>query len=209
MFKGSVVAVTLALLVGAGQAQASIQYRLSGVVPDGASSHSEVSAGETWTATFLIDETTPAGPNDFPNASSYHNAVLSGTLEFSGGYVSPFDFSSGYDVVVFNEATAGFDALFIRETATNAGIRFQAVTIEDAFSSTALPLSGAGIDPSPDFVATGFIQLAYSDSLGSIFYDTSSVNNVTFGVVPEPTTLLVWGGLGLCSCLVWRRSRAA
>ena len=76
-----------------------VRYTFSGELPTGASQHSEVSDGETFTASFTVmrpgDDLFP----DDPTLGLYGSAVVEGTLSFSGGYVSPLDFS-GFNVVV-------------------------------------------------------------------------------------------------------------
>ena len=98
----------LALLVPfgipTGQVHGQITYSFSGfVVPFSGSNLTDVGFLETYTALFLIDDSvvdTNPGLNGL-----YEGAILSSSIEFSGGYVSMVDFTGGNIEIQFVLAT--------------------------------------------------------------------------------------------------------
>lgn len=191
----------LAVSLGTAGLEASIQYQFSGTVPAGTSSLPQVGELETWTATFVIDDSVIASST--PTYSLYSAAVLSGTLEFSGGHISPLDFI-GSDLYIFDDhlptgPDGPVDAVYIVNSIL--GVSFQAVTTSNPFASHALPLPGAGFNPTPSPTATNFQQLSYNEGVPGedINYLSNRSNNVIFaaiddstGVVPEPMSAVVW-----------------
>jgi hypothetical protein len=161
--------IALISIIGhsAGRAD-DLVYAFRGVLPPGASSHSSVSDGETFTAYFTIaTEAMDSEPD--PTVGDYNAAVMSGTLTFSGGYVSPLDFSN-YDVLVFDNAGTGpVDGVSIRDV--GSGVVFQASNRDlSILSSDSLPPAGTQVASGPDPDTLNFFQLTYADPGGSIEY---------------------------------------
>lgn len=182
------------------------QYEFVGVVPTGASGHSMVDDGETWTATIIVDPTVQdTNPNE--DIGEY-TAVVSGTLEFSGGYsADDFDFS-GARVLILNDT---FFADSIRVTG-EFGINdfvFQ-VNNEDqtTFPDDTLIGPGVNIDPFPDPATFEFFQLLFTDDFGTINYFANQANNVSFSAtaIPEPISLPIIATLALAASGYRRRT---
>ena len=173
------------------------QYEYVGVVPAGASGHSMVADGETWTATVVVDASVQ-DTNANQDIGEYA-AVVSGTLEFSGGYsADDFDFS-GARVLILNDT---FFADSIRVTG-EFGINnfvFQ-VNSEDltTFPDDSLIGPGVNIDPFPDPATFEFFQLLFTDDFGTINYFANQANNVSFSAtaIPEPVSLPILATIAL------------
>ena len=83
-----------------------MQYTFTGEIPVGAmDTHSEIDIGETWVAFFFVDTSIPDVLDTDDERGFYPDAVINGSLTFSGGYVSSFDFSS-FNVQVFDDVFA-------------------------------------------------------------------------------------------------------
>lgn len=180
-----------------------VNYTFTGVIPNGASGHDMINDGESFVASFIVDTSTPdtfAGLN-FGN---YDGAVVSGSLEFSGGFASSLDFSAGDITVNDNNSqdsvggTFSGDGLLI--IAANQFVDL------DTLSSDALPEAGVSFDPTPSITDSNTLQIIYLDDFGSVIYTTSVANNISFSAtaIPEPTSVSVLFGL-LLSCGARRR----
>jgi len=71
----------------------------------------EVSAGESYVAEFVIDESVVDGDPQ-SNRGLYSSAILSSSISFSGGYVSQADFTGG-DVEIFVDDFGGSGVFII------------------------------------------------------------------------------------------------
>ena len=171
-----------------------VTYQLTGEIPIGADlNHPFVTGGETWTANFIVDTFTASIGDIFGDSAGYQDAVVSGSLFFSGGYIPEVDFS-GYDVVVFNDTAAGFDAIAFGFDLANGsldGSLFQALTTNDQFLSLDLPDVGSSLTPAPSLTEDAFFQLSFTDDFGTVTYNSGLANNVSFEAIPEPSSLLI------------------
>lgn len=204
-------AVALAVFsVAAARSHASIQYTFTGVIPVGAiDTNANVAIGESWTATFLIDDSVPNTGN--ATVGLYTNAVLGGTLTFSGGYVSPLDFT-GLSVEIYKTAVDSVHVFGMASDGINSFYNaFQVVAASGALPTTALPPAGTVLGPGYNG-STGYVQLTYDDALvgGTVDYRANLDNNVSFvaSAVPEPMSLLVWTALGGSIAAVYSYRRA-
>ena len=180
-------------------------YTFNGTLPDGASTHSMVSDGEDWTARILVDSTTP-DTNSAVDFGVYEGAIVSGTLEFSGGYsADTFDFS-GSEVLILNDVF-GADSISARGEFGINNFVFQANN-EDLTSLLTEDLVGPGftLDAFPEPATFEFFQLLFTDEFGTLSYFANQTNNVSFSAsaIPEPTCLPV---AMLAAALVSRRRR--
>jgi len=184
------------------------QYVFQGVVPGGVSNHSMVADGETWTATFVVDSTT-ADVNPDPQFGVYEGAVVSGVLEFSGGY-QPFIEFSGATAFALDDvfAPADADVVSVRGEFNNSNFVFQANTTElSTLTSDALVGPGLSFDSFPNPSELEYFVFTYADEFGDISYFGDIANNASFvssAVVPEPSSLSL---CGLVMILVLRRTR--
>lgn len=170
---------------------AELVYTWTGQIPinidPGLYNHPLISKSETWTATLIVDETTP--PSEVhSNYALYKGAVKGGSLVFSGGYHAPFSFS-GFTVGVANNATVD-GVYFSGSVGSREWITISALSYSNPSDSLSLPAPGARIDPSPSVVQNNHTQLRYGDTVGRLTYTTATSNNVSFSAtVPEPTSL--------------------
>lgn len=165
-------------------------YTFVGEVPTGASTHSMVADGEVWTASLLIDASS-VDVNDNVNVGDYAGAVVSGTLEFSGGYrADDFDFS-GAKVLILNDTFQADSIRVSGEFGINNFV-FQ-VNNEDltTFADDSLIGPGVSIEPFADPAQFEFFQLLFTDDFGTINYFANQANNVSFSAtaIPEPIGL--------------------
>lgn len=68
-----------------------VTFEFTGTVPEGASSHSMVDDGESFVATFTVDNTVPDSEQEDPTVGIYDLAVVSNSIEFSNGYSVSFE----------------------------------------------------------------------------------------------------------------------
>ncbi len=177
---GGILILLVACLAFIGSSTAladDLVYAFRGVLPSGASSHASVSDGETFTAYFTINPFT-MDSDAAPEIGRYANAVVSGTLTFSGGYVASLDFSN-YDALVFdNLGGEPVDGVSVRQ---GFDIVFQATTRDlSTLSSDALVAGGTEFASGPDPDTETYLQLIYADAGGTIVYDATSAHNVLF-----------------------------
>jgi hypothetical protein len=179
------------------------QYVFEGIVPVGVSNHSMVADGETWTATFIIDSTAEdTNPN--PQFGVYEGAVVSGTLEFSGGYAPFVDFSGATAFALDDVfAPADADVVSVRGEYNDSNFVFQANTTElSTLTSDALVGPGLSFDSFPSPSELEYFVFTYADEFGDIVYFGDTANNASFvstAVIPEPTNVVIlgWTVLGL------------
>lgn len=172
-----------------------VEFVFAGTLPSGASNHSHVVDGESFTASFLVDTSFQDSLLDNEMIRSYEGAALVGELIFSGGFESQLDLS-GIDVRVFNdfELVANFtplDAVQVQiDPLDPRDFRVQATTSDNnSLMSDELPLPGTTFVSAADSTFGRLSQLTYSDEFGSIEYNTLDDANVSFSAiaVPEPT----------------------
>ena len=179
-----------------------VTYQLNGEIPAGALlGDPNVTIGESWTANLVVDTSTPLS-NPGETSAGYEDAVVSGSLEFSGGYIPDIDFS-GFDVLVFNDTAFGFDAIsFGTDIASGiaTGSVFQSLSANDGFSSLSLPGIGASLTPVQPTTDVAFAQLTLVTRNGAVQYTSADSNNVTFVAIPEPLVapLIGLASLGIC-----------
>lgn len=171
-------------------------YEFSGVLPEEAiNTHPFIKNGESWIARFFVDSTVPdaAGQSTF---GSYRGAVISGHLEFSGGFVAPLDYA-GYDVYVFDDPVPLINSrIYVDAVQVSAdfGCRFQVSNAEDLSSLTSdvLPEPGYSFMSGPDPTDIPFHQLQYFDEFGSVEYTGDMAHNTQFSAsaVVEPTVVV-------------------
>ncbi len=190
-------------------------YEYSGVLPAGASQHSQVSDFESWTAEFVIDTNAADISND-PNVGFYDGNVVSGNISFSGGYSQELVVDDWF-TIVFNDAQIGaftIDAVSVRNfEGTTPFPVVQAHVAEIGnnpfLTDDSLLAEGESFTSSGN-IAPGFLfQLRFEDQITGevVEYDTNSAINVSFNasVVPEPASALILGCLG--AALFRRRQR--
>ena len=174
-------------------------YEFTGFIPDGTSSHSMIADGETFTATFLIDDSVADSNVDSTNGL-FSSAILSGSLEFSGGFAASLDFS-GLSVSV-GDNVGDVTSLDVVQIGGGIGLVIQVVNFVDldSLQSDALPNAGTAFQSatsdSSDFF---FVQLFYTDEFGSVLYSSADSVNTTFLArnVPEPSAVFMIVGLAL------------
>lgn len=192
-----------------GASQAAIFYTFSGQVPSNTDfllgSHPKIAPGETWIATLVIDEIW-RGTSWGGDYLIYYGAVKSGSLVFSGGYVSPIDFY-WFNITVSNDSNDDVPLDYIGLSNTTETVHFSAMTDLSPLSSNNLPAPGTRIVPGPTANTSTVQQFKYSDSLGTFSYFGKVGTNISFAAfVPEPTSLALASLLGI-SFVVARRRR--
>ena len=147
----------------------------------------------------MIDEAVEDEAFDDPTFGSFQNSILSGSLEFSGGFVATLDLSIG-GILIGNDFAGIVDVI----QAGGGNFNVQANTSDlSAFESDQLPIPGTILN-SNDTAPSDFIQLVYGDDFGLVAYGVENASNVNFSAtaVPEPT-----GILPLIASLVYLRRR--
>ena len=182
-----------------------VVYTFSGVLPSGSTNHLEVSDGESFTATFLVNDGVIDGESD-PKIGDYVGAVVSGTLSFSGGYISPYDFS-GYNINVLDDVNLTDSVTASLPTQL---VVFSVINNVDLNSLNSDELPGPGTFFSSDDSNSGISgspQFNYIDDRGMISYTTSNASNTSFrvSVIPEPTSFVLILGTSLMA--IGRRRR--
>ncbi|MEZ6093391.1 MAG: PEP-CTERM sorting domain-containing protein [Pirellulaceae bacterium] len=201
------VFILCALLALPSVARADLVYTFSGVIPVGASDgHSIIGIGDTWTASFVVDENTPSSGSSFFATNDYAGAAKSGTISFSSGVSRTIIDASNradYTLYVMNDGSpAATDSVFIYYTTpTTNPFSMRALDFNNPLSTRNLPGLGVTLTPSPSTSST-LHQLSYTDANGVVVYDVGDENNITFSVsaVPEPSSFglfLIAGLLGL------------
>jgi len=199
------LAVAVACLGLVAQANAdTIRFSFSGVLPSGASSHSMVADGETFLAIFDIDNTIVDSSASDPTEGTYSAAVIGGSLEFSGGFVSSDSFAD-LTVAVSDNQFGGIEGVGV--VAVDSAAPRVAVLTDDlsTLSSDELPTPGTSILSNSTRTSLAF---AYNDGFGDIGYSWADGEAILFEVsaVPEPSTT---GCLLLFACAgILRRKRS-
>jgi hypothetical protein len=184
-------------------------YEFTGVLPAGASQHSQIQDGESWIATFHIDtNATDSLPGD-PTRGIYDNNVVSGLLSFSGGYSQTLN-TTGWETDVFNDrqVAGGFayaDAVGIYDEAVPVDFVVQA-HLERSFPpppilrDDSLPVPGVAFASQGDWI--NYFQLRFRDQVTGelVVYNAGTVVNTSFvaRAVPEPGSM----GIALMLCVV-------
>ncbi len=186
-------------------ARADLIYQFSGGVTS-SSDTSTVAIIETWVASYLIDSAAADTGPDGNGVFNYPNAILSASIEFSGGFSTQFDPASapariGVGDNIFGGGIDFVDAEIGDFTNTSSESLYTSVLDSAANSNivgTALP--GVGIE------FTGFgggMDLRYEDS-GGAFQTVSFSGPMSFASVPDPGS---FGLLGLFAVGVVSRRR--
>ena len=168
------------------QVRADFTYIFSGQVPTGASSHQFVSDGETWQATFQVDENASGSGSNYV---IYENAVLSGTIEFSGGYSADLDIAPLGRVEIFNDLPYEgvlIDGVGVLDASSNSNIRVFALFVHDGSGPLPdgnLPGPGTSFATHWSDMLDPAVQLGFNDGAnGSVLYGTDQ-GTVSFSVV--------------------------
>lgn len=187
-----------------------VVYSFTGEVIPGSSSHSMITDGETYSASFLVDLATPNVGGDF---GAFEGAVQSGEVTFSGGYVSPIDFS-GFRVQVANDFLENgllYDVARVDDG--GFGFIFQTNTTDTSvLSSTELPLAGTAFSSSPTVLPAGtnLGVFRYEDDFGLIDFfvtdPTSNSSSFSASAVPEPTGFFAIAAVGIA--ILFRRQKS-
>jgi hypothetical protein len=171
--------------------QGALVYTFSGQVPSHTNplalpledTHPFIEPGETWVATFVINEN--ARPDYFRvPLAQYPRAIMRGSLRFSGGYVARHIIAAGYDVWVMNDGEGVYDSV----TVNVGGLYIRAITDLNPLKSLALPGRGTRLLPNPSNLPN-WPQFRFIETIGAIVYKADLSNNVSFAAVPEPTSL--------------------
>lgn len=165
------------------------EYTFTGVIPDGVSNHSQVADGEIWTAIMVVDSTTPDSNPD-PQFGVYKGAVVSGTLEFSGGYTPFVDFA-GANAFALDDVFTPADSVSVRGEFNSSNYVFQANTeILTTLDSDALVGPGTSFDSFPNPSISEYFVFTFADEFGDIVYTGDVANNSSFSAraIPEPAT---------------------
>jgi len=187
-----------------------MEYTFTGVLPEGASQHSKIADGESFIGRFVIDSTAIDSQPDEDFVGNYLDAVIFGTLQFSGGY-----FKSGFTgsrVLVLDNVT-GADAISVRTDSltSNASILVQANSENlDTIVGDAMLAPGDGFDSWPGQTEIERYQLIFGDDFGLVFYFGNVAHNVDFRAthyIPEPSAILLLCGVTLIMVQYRRRSR--
>lgn len=175
----ALIAVVFLLLGNATTKGQLIHYRFTGVLPAGASSHSEVADGERFTVTYVVDTSIPDSSTD-PQFGVYFNAVISGTLEFSGGYSSPIDLGGSSIYLRNGIGTPPSDGVYVGNSGANRLIIQAATDDLSTLSSDALPDGCVTFSSAPATLPSSSPTFLYSDVNGEIRYNLEDANNVDF-----------------------------
>ena len=121
-------------------------------------------------------------------------AVVSGTLEFSGGYTPFIDFGGATAFAlddVFSPADA--DAVSVRGDFNNSSFVFQANTTDlSTLTSDELVGPGVSFDSSPDPSDLEYFVFTYADEFGDIVYFGDTANNASFAATASSRNLAAW-----------------
>jgi len=185
-------AITL-LLLSVAIANADVTFIFTGAIPRG-SSHPLIENGETWEARFQIDESMAAETPTDPRLGQYLGSVVSGSIEFSGGYVGNFDVS-GLAIYVSNDLAIGYgatpmDGVVIRPVGESPPF-IGALTYDlSALDSNALPLPGTTFEGNIDVLGVAF---DYEDEFGHVDYvwPQAGVHSFSVSTFPEPASPLL------------------
>ncbi|MEM8893247.1 MAG: hypothetical protein AAGC88_01640 [Bacteroidota bacterium] len=196
------------MLSGFGTAKADfLVYEFSGVLPSGASQHSQIEDGETWNAEFVID-TNVVDTSSLTYFGYYLSNVQSGLITFSGGY-SQHLVVDGWNTLVFNDAEVFIDGDIFNQALFD-GVRinpgpgsFPVVSaynitpgsVNSTLDSENLPLAGTSFTSSGANGQSQY-QFNFEDQITGerVFYNSSQATNISFAataVIPESSALAV------------------
>lgn len=155
-----------------------------------------INDGESFVASFIVDLSTPDALIGDLSFGQYFLAVDSGTLEFSGGFVSQLDFA-GSDVNIANDFEDSFDAVQVRMN--DFVIQANEFSNLGTLASDALPTAGVAFDSAPLQSDSGNFQLEYADAFGTVIYAANNENNISFvsSAIPEPSSIAMLVMLGI------------
>ena len=201
-----VLATAATFVFSSSCANAGLIYRFSGGV-DVSTDTNTVALNETFTASFVVDSAASNTGPDVNGVVNYPNAILSASIEFSGGLTRQFASVPNLSRIGIGDNIfgGGFDFIDaeIGDT-SDVGVESLYTSVLEAdntlFSRT--DLLGPGASFSGSF---GGMDLRYEDS-GGAFQTVSFSGTAFFASVPEP------GSFGLLSLfatglLLRRRSR--
>jgi hypothetical protein len=196
-------ALFLVLLASASSSHGSYIYTFKGTLPTSlVSTIPAISPGESWIATFVVAPVAGIYEKQWAN---FPGAVVKGTLHFSGGYKSPYNFA-GFTVYVHN--VSNVDQIAVYGGVDGNYINMSAYSDLNPLLTADLPNPGMQFQPHPvpNFGA-GYPQLTYGDDLGDVSYNALTANNVSFAatLIPEPTSLALASLLGGSLALARRR----
>jgi len=167
----------------------TIIYEFNGIVPAGASSHSQVEDGESWTVVVEIDDTiADADPN--VQRGSYLNNIISSSITFSGGYTQTQTQANG-QTLVFNDRLVNppgvyFDGVSVRRFDQTSALLVQ-VVVEEAMAPVSLLDDDSLIAPGVSFPQSPssvlYNQLLFIDELlpdEVVVYDSLDAANTMF-----------------------------
>jgi hypothetical protein len=204
----SIISIGIVLLLPGWLAADLWEYTFTGVLPEGASQHSKISDGESFVGRFVINSSAIDSQPDEDFVGNYLDAVIFGTLQFSGGY-----FKNGFTgsrVLVLDNVT-GADAISVRTDSltSNASILVQANSEDlDTIVGDAMLGPGNGFDSWPKQTEIERYQLIFGDDFGLVFFFGNVSHNVSFHAthyIPEPSAVLLLAGGSLL--LMQRRRR--
>ena len=167
----------------------TIIYEFNGIVPPGASSHSQVMDGEAWTVVVEVDDTTPDN-NPSPERGTYPNSVISSSITFSGGYTQtqtqPDATTLIFDDRPVNPPGVFFDGVSVRRVAPTSALLVQ-VVVEETMAPVSLLANDSLIAPGLSFAQSSsavlYNQLLFVDELlpgESVSYDSLDAANAMF-----------------------------
>ena len=200
----------LLLVCSAGTvARADLIYEFSGVLPNGASLHPMVADGESYTVTFRIDDSVTDSSVD-PTLGIYLGNVLSGAIEFSGGFSQNLSTQAdGYRVVVYDNFEFGgvfLDGVSVRiDPATTDTVLMSVAETSTAgslFDDDSLPGAGTSFASSSSSggPTSNWFQMKFTDEITGErvrYFAFSSFDTVFSASVPEPSCFMLLGVFGL------------
>jgi hypothetical protein len=160
-------------------------YTFTGQIPDGASEHPMIADGETWTAVIGLDIDTK-DENFADEFGVYTGAIRFGDINFSGGYETNLDLSTGDAFILDNVGSS--DSVRVR--GPNWTVQVNNENLDTIMGDAFLPV-GTVIEPFDDPAQLEFFQLTLIDDLGQVVYWANQENNVTLTVsagIPEPNS---------------------
>ena len=157
-------------------------YTYTGVLPIGSSFHSQVSDGESWTVTFVVDDSA-MDVDDSPHIGFYPGNVLSGKIEFSGGFYQILGPIRDFATVVFDDySNYGiiYDSIVVINAEGSSDLLVETFSDDlNTISADSLPGGGFGFS-SEGFDGTDYFpQLVWIDvnnQLEGVIYGSGSAS---------------------------------